>query len=369
MSAGKSPSFSSPLESDGGAPTVSVRAARLEDATAWDCFVRKQPHASPYHLFGWHRAVEQAYGQPARYLLAENDGRICGVLPIILIRRPLFGDCAVSLPFCDFAGPLAEDSITTSGLLREAAAWSASKGADLEIRCNRSVPELQQEGLAPVTAIGSKVRMVLSLPESSEELFAAFKTKMRNDIRRPERNGLQFHWGSPEKLSDFYRVYCNRMHDLGSPAHSHELFDYLLCAYGDAARLGIVRLEDTTVAAGIYLSAGKLTCVPWSVSLREFNKLAPNMMLYWNFLKEAADSGIRFFDFGRSTIDAGTYRFKKQWGAIDTPLAWYTSAKQSEDDSRNGLGGKRMLLEGLWRKLPLPLANLLGPRLRKYVSL
>lgn len=368
--AGSNGVLSAPAEPGATADNaMTVRPARPADGPAWDRFVREHPRASPYHFFGWKDAVERAYGHPASYLVAEGGGRIRGVLPLVLIRGPWIADCAVSLPFCDFAGPLGQDEATVTALLHKASSWSRSERADLEIRCDRAEPAVEREGLSAIAAVGSKVRMTLALPSSSEELFKSFTTKLRTRIRRPEKNGLQFSWAGASELPAFYGVFCRRMRDLGSPVHARALFDTLLPAYGDRARLGVVRLGDTTVAAGICLSTGSLTSVPWSASLSEHNKLGPNMLLYWCFLEYAADHGVSRFDFGRSTVGEGTYNFKSQWGTTAEPLAWYTSADQPEDGSARGPGAKRVLIESLWRKLPLRVANALGPRLRRYVSL
>jgi hypothetical protein len=94
------------------------------------------------------------------------------------------------------------------------------------------------------------------------------------------------------------------------------------------------------------------------------------MLLYWSLLENLADSGCRQFDFGRSTPGEGTYKFKAQWGAQPQVLNWQ-SFDTCGDVIDNSMGNSkaRAVIEQIWQKQPQTTANLIGPLIRRYISL
>jgi hypothetical protein len=108
--------------------------------------------------------------------------------------------------------------------------------------------------------------------------------------------------------------------------------------------------------------------IPWASSDRRYDRLAPNMLLYSSVLEYACQQGCKVFDFGRSTVDTGTYRFKEQWGAKPLPLYWYYWLKDDRPlPELNPNNPRYRLAISLWRNLPLPIANVLGPHIVKYL--
>lgn len=344
-----------------------IRAISPADHQAWDRYVLAHAAGGAYLATAWKQAVETSYGQRTFYLGAFENGSLAGVLPLVLIRLPLVRNCLVSLPYCDYGGLLAEREEAARALLDRAIDLSEEMGACLEIRTSQASPVLEQTaGLAQVT---NKCRMVLELPESAILLRDGFKSKLRSQVNRALKNGLGHQIGKEELLPDFYRVFCRNMRDLGSPVHSENWLRSVLVAFGEKARVGVVYKDRLPVAAGIILGHGDTVAIPWASALREFNRLSPNMLLYWIMLQHASDSGFRFFDFGRSTPGEGTYAFKKQWGAVPAPLHWFrqesTGAKQVPAKPMSSL---RNVFERLWRTLPIAVANAAGPRIRKHIS-
>ena len=145
--------------------------------------------------------------------------------------------------------------------------------------------------------------MILDLPESSEALWSSFKSKLRSQIRKPRKEGLTFRMGSSELIDSFYQVFSRNMKDLGSPVHAKKWFQAVLDYFGERAHVGIVYREDLPMASGIVLDCRQTVSIPWASTLREYNSLSPNMLLYWGFLEYACSSGFKTFDFGRSTPD------------------------------------------------------------------
>jgi lipid II:glycine glycyltransferase (peptidoglycan interpeptide bridge formation enzyme) len=163
------------------------------------------------------------------------------------------------------------------------------------------------------------------------------------------------------------------MRALGSPVHSKQWFTSLLENYQESMIISVVYKEYLPIGAGIVLLSGDKAAIPWASTKAEYNRLSPNMMLYWSLLKHLSDNNINHFDFGRSSYGEGTYKFKQQWGAKPKALIWQTlvmpSGELETDASATSNSKLRTLVENTWRKLPLNLTVFLGPKIRKHISL
>lgn len=327
------------------------------DAAAWDAYVLQQPEASGYHLWGWKAIFERVFGHRTTYLVAIRDGRVAGVLPLVLFESAIFGRFVVSLPFVNYGGVVADDDAAAAALVARAGAITREhRASHLELRHDRR----RFPHLAPKE---HKVAMTLALPADADTLWNALDRKVRNQVRKAEKSGLVAATAGREGLGEFYAVFSRNMRDLGTPVYTPALFEAVLAAFPDRARLIIVRLGTTPVAAGLTWRWRDRTEVPWASSLREHNALSPNNLLYWTILKEAIAAGSRTLDFGRSTPNEGTFHFKKQWGAGPVPLCWEYDVAQGALPDQSPKNPKFRLAIQAWQKLPVPVANVLGPRI------
>lgn len=312
----------------------------------------------------------QAYGHKIYPLMARHNGKLVGILPLVHLKLAFFLNELIALPFCDVGNCLTKNSAVEDNLLAQA----LTIGQHLKTNNIQLRGQLQNR----YNSDGSftrlkrnKVRMILDLPGSSNVLLASFKAKLRSQVRKAENNGITFRWTGMEGVGPFYSVFCSNMRDLGSPVHARKFFQAIMEQFGKSARIGVTEFEGQCIGAGLILSTVEQTVIPWASTLRQFNRLAPNMLLYWNCLKFAADTGKKTFDFGRSTEDEGTFRFKKQWGAEPLPLSWYVSHPGPQTPSKESHTNptRRKQVAGIWKKMPLPIANFIGPQLRKYINL
>ncbi len=334
----------------------------------WDSYVSQSPNAPAYLRTGWKQAVEAAYQHKTHYFMALQNGHVVGVLPLVAISVPFSKTTLCSLPFCDVGGPIADTDQIEAALLQAAQALQNQLNAtQAELRRSESMDvALSENELA-----NKKVRMILPLPASAEELKAGFKSKLRSQIHKAEKNGLNIALGRTDKfVDDFYKVFSLNMRDLGSPVHAKTWFEALRQHYGDDFIVSVATMDGTVAGAGILLFNGESVSIPWASTDRNYNHLAPNMLLYWSLLAHATERGAKYFDFGRSTYGEGTYRFKKQWGAEPVPLNWEIQTLSGTTVTTNGQSGKiRDLVTSAWQKLPLSIANTVGPRIRRYISL
>jgi FemAB-related protein (PEP-CTERM system-associated) len=212
-----------------------------------------------------------------------------------------------------------------------------------------------------------KVAMILELADDSDSQLARFSAKLRSQIRRPAKEGFSCRIGGAELLADFYRVYAINMRDLGTPVYPLAFFQAVL---REAKRHAVVVVERSSqpAAAAIVLHHRETVEVPWASSLREHNRFSVNMLLYWRCIEWALAGGARRFDFGRSTRDGGTYRFKLQWGAEPCQLVWhYWMRDAGPVPNLSPSNPKYAAAIACWRHLPLAITNWLGPRIVRYL--
>ncbi|MCF4007811.1 GNAT family N-acetyltransferase [Rheinheimera sp. UJ63] len=348
-----------------------------------DELVRKLPGQSPYLLSSWRNAVQQSYGFSPGVLVWREQNEIRGFLPYCCVRD-ILGRCAfVSLPYCDVGGPVAINAEIAEALVGFFAVHVCTqKPKGGEVRQQQVQQQNRQENQKNNAAernesflSGKKVNMQLCLPDNESALLTAFSAKLRSQIKKASKNGLTAKvLTDASGLEDFYKVYSQNMHRLGSPAHSKAWFAAVLQHYqaNNEAILALVCLDKQVVGAAIVLLCNEEAVIPWASTIAEFNSLAPNMLLYWSVQAWLCQNGVRRFNFGRSTYGEGTYKFKKQWGAVPELLLWqrFNSAGQVTEQISVAAPGKlRTLAEQIWRTLPEPWMTSLGSRLRRYITL
>lgn len=349
-----------PCRAEPPATPISVRLFQPSDTDMWDAFVRAQGKASVYHLIGWRTVCEHTFGHECPYLLAEANGHIVGVLPLVRLKSRLFGDFLVSLPYFNYGGVLSTDEHTGQALLQAACDMAQGWGCThLELRDVAARPSWP--------ARTDKVAMWLNLPESSQALWQALGSKVRAQIKKSQTSGLSFHIGGMELLDDFYKVFATHMRDLGTPVYSKRFFANVLKAAPGNPVLVVGRdAGGQPVSVALLLRFGQRMEVPWASTLRRAHGANANMALYWRILTYACEQGCRQFDFGRSTVDAPTYRFKKQWGAMPVPLHWHYWLRDGGELPRlNPDNPKYRLAIGVWKQLPVWLTRLIGPPIVK----
>lgn len=333
------------------------------DRIEWDAYVASHPCATNYHQFDWRKVIEKSFGHRTYYLSARNHrDEICGLLPLVHINSRLFGSFLVSLPFFNYGGLLCNGENAGANLLDKARCLLGEIRADhAELRHL----DIRLEGLATKE---HKVTMILDLSRDEDAQWKALDAKVRNQVRKAEKCGLTAVCGHLELLDGFYEVFCRNMRDLGTPVYGKSFFRNILETFPDTTRIISVMLENKTVASGILTWFKDNLEVPWASSISDHREKCPNNLLYWEAIRFAIRNGSRKFDFGRSTPGEGTYRFKKQWGALPYPLYWQYLLKDGKQlPELNPKNPKYEMAIKVWQRLPLALTNVLGPRIVKNI--
>ena len=350
-------------EAASSAAKLLVRPALPEDGAAWDAFVAAYPDGTHYHRYGWSRVIERAFGRKIHYRMAVADGDVAGVLPLVGFSNPIFGRFLVSVPFLNRGGVLATDAAAQAALVAEARSLLAStRSKFVELRHVRGIDPA-------LPARETKVSMSIPLEPDVDELWKRVGAKVRNLVRKAEKAGLAVREGEPARdLPAFYEVFAENMRDLGTPVYTPRFFREVVREFGDSIRMSVVEDGSTVAAAGICVAHRGVTEIHWAASRKEYLKSAPNMLLYWDAISHAARAGLTEFCFGRSTVDSGPYRFKKQWGALPTPLRWeYLLADGQSMPGLNPDNPKFRAAVAMWRKLPVALTKVVGPPIVRHL--
>jgi FemAB-related protein (PEP-CTERM system-associated) len=326
----------------------------------WTAYVDDREDATICHRIEWHDIISATLGHKPRYLIAIDGDRVRGVLPMFQVSTWWRSRYMVSIPWLDYGGVLADDSVTGEALLERASEHGRSCGAKfVEMRS-------MWANLDSTAKRMDKVTFVLDMSPGKDEIWKGFNAKLRNQIRKPEKAGLTTEFGRQELLDDFYEVFAVNMRDLGTPVWGKNLFARVLADLPNNSELVIVRRGGRAIAGGLVLAHKDLLYVPSASSYRSERSSCPNHALYWQTIKRGMERGYKRFDFGRSTIDGPTYRFKKQWTPDPVQLTWqYQLIKAREVPALNPDNENFSLAIKIWQKLPLPVANLLGPRVIK----
>jgi len=206
--------------------------------------------------------------------------------------------------------------------------------------------------------------MVLQLPTTNEALAKSLGSKLRSQIKRADRENISVRSGGSELLGDFYDVFAQNMRDLGTPVYPKKFFAEILKRFSEHTKLIVIDHQGVASAAAFLVIDQERAEIPWASCRAESKSLGLNMKLYWEVLGYAIQRGCTSFDFGRSTVDSGTYKFKKQWGAEPVQLHWHRWERIA-DVSKLGVPVKESRLmryaTSVWQRLPLRVANTLGP--------
>lgn len=328
-------------------------------AEEWDRFAAAQQGYTHFHRFRWRTVIERVFGHECVYLGARDlEGNLIGILPLVRVRSMVFGHYLISMPFVNYGGPLGTESGVRA--LVDAATDLARRGHVKLLEMRSKVPVRTS---IPVSH--RKITVMLDLPATSDDLFRRFTPKLRSQIRRPQKEGVTVRFGR-DQLEPFFSVFSRHMRDLGTPTQSLQFFSEIADQFPDDCWIGCAYLAGKPVAGGYGFRFGDEFEMTWASALREYNREAPNMLVYWAFMERAIREGVKRFNFGRCSRGAGTHKFKMQWGGREEDLWWYglsaTSATTpSPNDARFSWGPR------LWQKLPTSVATKVGPSIVRYI--
>lgn len=329
-----------------------------KDYARWDAFVRACPSATFFHLSGWQSVIEQSFGIKTWFYYVEQDGEIQGVLPLAEIKSRLFGHSLGAMPFCVYGGVAATND----------AARAMLDGAAHELAQKLGVGHLEYRGMQrahPGDASWHTKELYVTfrkeISSDDETNMNAIPRKQRAMVRKGIKLGLK---GVVEDNVDrMFEAYSHSVLRLGTPVFPKKYFALLQKTFGDECEVRSIYTEDDKLVGSVLSFYWRDEVVPYYGGGMDLARsVAGNDFMYWNLMQAAAARGCRIFDFGRSKLGTGAYDFKKNWGFEATPLPYeYKLYASTALPDNNPLNPKYQLFIKVWKKLPLPVANFMGP--------
>jgi FemAB-related protein (PEP-CTERM system-associated) len=338
---------------------LSVRALKAGDEVAWDRFVTAQPHGTFFHLAGWKRVIEESFGHSCPYLLAEHGGQITGVLPLTHLRSRFFVQSLVSNAFCVYGGPISADEESLQALDEAACTLAEDLGvANMEYRLRQRLHETWHCNDQTYCTFRKELQ-----PDPDANL-AKVRRKQRAMVRKAIKSGLVSHVDHDPKT--LYRLYAESLRNLGTPVFGRRYLDILHETFRDKAQILTVTLDERPLASVLSFFFRDEVLPYYGGGSKAAKGLAANDFMYWEVLRRAVEAGYRCFDFGRSKTGTGAYNFKRHWGFEPEPLFYeHRLFGSGVIPERNPLNPKYGTAISIWKQLPLPVANTLGPILAR----
>ena len=340
--------------------SVSIRPLDAASAPAWDRFVEAMPSGTFFHRAAWAEVLSRAFRHRSLYAFAERDGAIVGVLPLMHVKTALFGNTLMSSPFCVYGGPLAADPQAASALDDYAADAMRRSGASaIEYRF-RDQPDPASDADAWHAKDDLYVTFRRAIGADHDSNMKAIPRKQRAMVRKGIDKGLQSR--VDRDVDGLHRIYAESVRNLGTPVFSLRYFHLLRDVFGDRMDVLTVLDQDQPVASVLNFYDRDEVLPYYGGGTAAARPLAANDFMYWEVIRRAADRGCRLFDFGRSKIGTGAFSFKKNWGFSPSPLYHRFRLKPGAAiPDHNPLNPKYRLFIAGWKRLPLPIANTLGP--------
>lgn len=329
-----------------------------EHETAWDAFVQAHPDGTFFHQAAWRHVTARAFGHRTHYLTAERDGVLVGVLPLVHITSPLFGQSLMSAPFCVYGGPLTQDAEALAALETAAVALMGQTGVSvMEWRLQRDLA--LDDALWPSK---SDLYVTFRRPMTADDdaNLKAIPRKQRAMVRKGIDRGLTS--VANQDVDTLHRIYAESVRNLGTPVFSRRYFRILAEIFKDSLDVVTVLDGDLPVAAVMNFYWRDEVLPYYGGGTAAARACHANDFMYWEVMRRAATRGCRMFDFGRSKVGTGSFSFKKNWGFLPEPLHYrFRLAHGAAIPDHNPLNPKYRLFIAAWKKLPLPIANLIGP--------
>jgi FemAB-related protein (PEP-CTERM system-associated) len=334
---------------------VSVRPFPEGDTARWDAFVSSCSDATFFHLSGWRGILETVFRHRTHYLVAERDGALVGVLPLAEMKSRLFGHALVSLPFGVYGGPATTDAGAADALIDAASALAH----DLRVE------HLELRNRAPRRPAWPRQQLYWTfrktLAPDVEANMLAIPRKQRAMVRKGIKHGLASEIDAG--IERFFSLYADNMHRHGTPPFGVRYFARLREVFGSACEVLTVVDSTGRPLSSVMSFYFRDEVLPYYAGdTAAARDVAANDFKYWELMRRACERGVRVFDYGRSKSGSGSFDFKKNWGFSPEPLAYeYLLLRRRAIPQNNPANPKYRALIAMWRRLPLPVANRLGP--------
>ncbi len=339
-----------------------VRPLESGEAALWDDFVAGCEEATFFHRVGWKGVSEGAFGHRTHYLLAESASGVRGVLPLCHVKSRLFCNALVSTPLSVYGGVAAVDEVACLALETKAVELAVELGVDW-LECRNRLPRQPEWSSKPLYYTFHK-EMALD-PVAN---LAAIPRKQRAEVRKGINNGLVAAVEG-DIATRCFDIYSESLRNLGTPIFPRAVFELLQSTFGADCEGRVVEHQGRGVAAVVSFYFRDQVLPYYGGGTPEARALGAMAFMYWDLMRSATERGAKIFDFGRSKLGSGSFDFKKFYGFTPEPLHYRYHLVQAQSlPDINPLNPKYQLFIKVWKQLPLPLAEWMGPWVAKYLG-
>ncbi len=340
---------------------VSVRAMQAEDSANWDAFVLACPEATFFHRAGWKQVIERAFSHRTHYLLAERTGTIVGVLPLTEVKSRLFGHSLISNVFCVYGGIAANDD----------EARTALDTAAQQLAQELQVGHLEYRQLKPFHSDWASQDLYFTFRKAIdpdvEANMLAIPRKQRAMVRKGIKNELVAEIDAT--VDRFFKLFADNVKRHGTPALPKRYFALLKEVFGTDCEVLTVLHQGRVVSTVLTFYFRDEVLPYYAGDTEDARQLAANDFKYWELMRRGCERGYKIFDYGRSKRGTGQFDFKKNWGFEPQPLHYeYFLVKAPRVPEHNPTNPKYRLFIEMWKRLPTPVANTLGPHIVKHLG-
>jgi serine/alanine adding enzyme len=349
---------------------ITITVTQSCSTKEWDEYVSSHPVSTIYHSPEWSQILEDSLGYKPFHLFARNgDGKLCGVLPLVMVKSLLTGNHLVSLPFSYVCGAITDSPEALSYLIKEAKILCDSiKCSHIEIRVgNNEDPSIDKSPWMQNSFEVSRQFSTYILGLSSPDVvWKKLDSKsVRWAVGKARKDGVQVRKGnSIQDIRTFYNLNLKTKRRIGVPGHPERLFLSMFDKLNDRCTLYLASLRQETIAGIITMKSNDTVIYGYGASDDNFRVNQPNSLLVWTAIEEACTNGYKYFDFGRtSPAEKNVTSFKKHWGTEEKILSYYYHPHIPNSIALNETGATYRMASGLWKKMPLPLARYCSDKL------
>lgn len=343
-----------------------MKVTELSDSEEpeWDDYVRSAPKGLPHHLSGWRHVLYRTNHYDTCYLLARVNGRIAGVLPLFFIRSPLTGSTATTMP----GGFCADDEHVARALVEYGRTLACRAGIRRFL-----LHDSRHCWSGPWHTTSEHVYWLVEMGDDESALWSRLGNSIRRQVRIARKNGLTAvtdYQGA--QLGAFYDILSRFTHQMGTPVFGRSFLENVIETFPGGFNIVVVRQGEQLLGAYFQLQMNDTVYGMWGGTLHQYLRLRPVYLAYWHILQESLRQGYRYLDMGRSPVDSNASDYKGQWGGVAQPVYQQVTAidanvTASAPASQIRTESKFQIVRQLWPKLPFPVAQYLGPKVRRHM--
>lgn len=309
---------------------VIILPADRETLKKWDCFVLNHPNGWLTHHSTWADILSRCYKNIRPYRLViknTNSSEIVAGLSVFLVNSLFSGKRLIAAPMATFHDPLINSYNELNALLMAAADLLMKTGSRyLRIKAFHSKNLFENSNFSNIKFY---LTHVLPLADNLQNIWHKFdRTCIKQNIKKAKKHEIKFRIVSDYNgLKTFFGLYSMTRRRLGLPSLPIDFFRAIFDIYVPTNNATFLLEEYNGIPIAsllvfIYKNKCSAETLGWDI---RYKWLSPSILLFWEAIQLAYNSGCESFDFGRTALtNKGLINFKRRWGTEEIQMPVYT---------------------------------------------